>query len=134
VKSKLERTPLTEIAGLPAPLAVSSPEATALDLISFSHRLGGIERVLEVIQGLEGTMTGTGMRSALRAGVPVTVLQRIGCVFEKLKFDSLADIVQRALPQRFPPALLQAHGQRAAGPAREPWGIVDNVHLRHIRK
>src|SRR5713226_1579467 len=51
VKSKLEFTPLTEIPGLPAPLAVSSPEATALDLIAFSHRLGGIERALEVIQG-----------------------------------------------------------------------------------
>jgi hypothetical protein len=74
------------------------------------------------------------MRSALRAGVPVTVLQRIGWVFEKLKFDSLADIVQRALPQRFPPALLQAHGRREAGPAREPWGIVDNVQLRRGRK
>jgi hypothetical protein len=134
VKSKLESTPLTEIRGLPAPLAVSSPEATALDLIAFSHRLGGIERALEVIDGLEDAMTGTGMRSALRSGVPVTVLQRIGYVFEKLKFDSLADIVQRALPRRFPPALLQAHGQRAAGPAREPWAIVDNVQLRRSRK
>jgi hypothetical protein len=74
------------------------------------------------------------MRSALRSGVPVTVLQRIGYVFEKLKFDSLADIVQRALPRRFPPALLQAHGKRAAGPAREPWAIVDNVQLRRSRK
>jgi hypothetical protein len=134
VKSKLESTPLTEIPGLPAPLAVSSPEATALDLIAFSHRLGGIERALEVIQGLADAMTGTGMRSALRSGVPVTVLQRIGYVFEKLKFDSLADIVHRALPRRFPPALLQAHGQRAAGPAREPWAIIDNVQLRRSRK
>jgi AbiEi antitoxin C-terminal domain len=130
VKSKLEGTPLTEIPGLPAPLAVSSPEATALDLIAFSHRLGGIERMLEVIKGLEGALTGTGVRAALRAGVPVTVLQRIGWAFEKLQFDSLADIVQRALPQRFPPALLQSHGRRAAGPTRKPWGIVDNVQRR----
>jgi hypothetical protein len=74
------------------------------------------------------------MRRALRAGVPVTVLQRIGWVFERLKFESLADIVQRALPQRFPPALLQAHGHRASGPACEPWGIVDNVQLRLSRE
>src|SRR6266403_2636232 len=134
VKSKLELTPLTEIPGLPAPLAVSSPEATALDLIAFSHRLGGIERALEVIKGLEETMTVTGMRSAVGAGVPVTILQRIGYILERLRFDSLADIVLRALPQRLPPALLQAHGQRAAGPAREPWSIVDNVQLRRSRK
>ena len=134
VKSKLESTPLTEIPWLPAPLAVSSREATALDLIAFSHRLGGIERALEVIQGLEDAMTGTGLRSVLRSGVPVTVLQRIGYVFEKLKFGSLADIVHRALPRRFPPALLQAHGQRVAGPVRGPWAIVDNVHLRRARK
>jgi hypothetical protein len=134
VKSKLEITPLGEIPGLPAPLAVSSPEATTLDLIAFSHRLGGIERVLEVIQGLKGAMTGTGMRSALRAGVPVTVMQRTGYVFEVLRFDSLADIVRRVLPKHFPPALLQTHGQRAGGPAREPWAIVDNTQLRRSRK
>jgi hypothetical protein len=134
VKSKLDTTPLTEIPGLLAPLAVSSPEATALDLIAFSHRLGGIERVRDVIRGLEDAMTGAGMRSAIRAGVPVTLLQRIGWVFETLEFDSLANIVQRSLPQRFPPALLQAHGRRAAGPAREPWGIVDNVELPRGRK
>jgi predicted transcriptional regulator of viral defense system len=134
VKSKLEITPLTEIAGLPAPLAVSSPEATALDLIAFSHRLGGIERVLEVIQGLKSTMTGVGMRSALRAGVPITVIQRTGYLFEVLKFNSLADVVRQALPKRFPPALLQTHGRRAGGPAREPWAIVDNILLRRSRK
>ena len=134
VKSKLESTPLTEIAGLAAPLAVSSPEATALDLIAFSHRLGGIERALEVIEGLEGAMSVTGMRRALRAGVPVTVMQRIGWVLEKLEFHSLANIVQRALPKRFPPTLLQAHGRRAAGLASQPWGIVDNVQLRRSRR
>jgi hypothetical protein len=134
VKSRLELTPLTAIPGLPAPLAVSSPEATALDLIAFSHRLGGIERALDVIKGLKETMTVTGMRSAIGAGVPVTVLQRIGYVFEMLRFDSLADVVQRALPKRFPPALLQAHGQRAQGPAREPWAIVDNLKLHRRRK
>src|ERR1700730_4894106 len=51
VKSKLESTPLTEIPGLPAPLAVSSPEATALDLIAFSHRLGGLARPRGGIKG-----------------------------------------------------------------------------------
>jgi len=134
VKSKLELTPLTEIPGLPAPLAVSSPEATALDLIAFSHRLGGIERALEVIKGLKPVLTAPGLRSAICRGVPVTVLQRIGYVFEMLRFDSLADIVQGALPKHFPAALLQAHGQRIKGPAHEPWAIVNNTQLRRNRK
>ena len=130
VKSKLELTPLAEIRGLPAPLAVSSPESTALDLISFSHRLGGIERALEVIDGLRHAMTVKGMRNAIGAGIPVTVLQRIGYVFERLQFDSLADTVRRALPERFPPAFLQAHGARAKGHLYAPWAIIDNVPLR----
>jgi AbiEi antitoxin C-terminal domain len=134
VKSTLELTPLTEIPGLPAPLAVSSPEATALDLIAFSHRLGGIERALDVIQGLKGAMTVTGMRSAIRGGVPVTVLQRIRYIFEMLRFDSLADSVQRALPKHFAPALLQSRGKRVQRPAREPWGIIDNIKLPRSRK
>ncbi len=129
VKAKLEVTPLTEIPGLPAPLAVSSAEATTLDLIAFSHRLGGIERVREVIRGLAGAMTVQGMRSALRANVPVTVMQRTGYVLEALGFDSLSEVVQRALPKRFPPALLQAHGHRAEGPASDPWAVIDNLQL-----
>jgi hypothetical protein len=134
VKSTLELTPLTEIPGLPAPLAVSSPEATALDLIAFSHRLGGIERALDVIKGLEGSMTVTGMRIAIRAGVPVTVLQRIGYICELLRLDSLADTVQTALPKHFPPALLQVRGKRERRAAREPWGVIDNLNLHRGRK
>jgi hypothetical protein len=79
-------------------------------------------------------MTVAGMRSAIRAGVPITVLQRIGYVFEMLRFDSLADSVQRALPKHFPPALLQSRGKRAQGPVREPWGIIDNLKLVRGRK
>jgi hypothetical protein len=75
-------------------------------------------------------MTVTGMRMAIRASVPVTVLQRIGYLFELLRFDSLADTVQTALPKHFPPALLQVRGKRAQRPVREPWGVIDNLKLR----
>jgi hypothetical protein len=79
-------------------------------------------------------MTVRGMRSAICAGVPVTILQRVGYVFEMLEFDSLADSVRRALPKHFPPALLQSHGKSVQGPAREPWGIIDNLKLLRGRQ
>jgi hypothetical protein len=49
VKKHLRQTPLSSLAGMPAPLALSSPEATILDLIAFSDRIGGRRRVTEVI-------------------------------------------------------------------------------------
>ena len=45
VKAALTKTPLSRLPGLPAPLAVSTPEATALDLVAYSHRIGGVSRV-----------------------------------------------------------------------------------------
>ena len=133
VKSALERTPLTALHGLPAPLAVSSPEATVFDLVAFSHRIGGIERAGEVIRGLEGALSPTGLHSAIGAGVSVAVLQRTGHLFERLGFARLAEIVWRALPAHLQPVLLQSHGRRATGRPDGRWAIVDNLNKGTVR-
>jgi len=77
VKSSLPQTPLTTFVGMPAPLAVSSPEATALDLVAFSHRIGGIRRIAEMISELKSTMTLAGLRAALRAEPQIAVAEEL---------------------------------------------------------
>ena len=78
VKKHLRQTPLSSLAGMPAPLAVSSPEATVLDLIAFSDRIGGIRRVTDVIADLKGVINLVGLRAALRAETQTSIKQRLG--------------------------------------------------------
>ena len=133
VKKDVATTPRIELRGLLAPLAVSTPEATALDLIAFQSRLGGIERVTEVIVGLLPRMTTKSLKSALRAEPAIAVRQRLGYVLEVLGREPLAATVRASLPVRLTPVRLKPDG-RSGAPSRsadlkEPWAVYDNVAL-----
>jgi hypothetical protein len=129
-KRGLETTPLAAIAGLPAPLNISSPEATVFDLIAYSHRIGGIFRALEVAQGLKPRLSIGGLNRAVGAGLPATVLQRAGYLFETLGWAPFADTLERALPARFPTTALQTRGRSTVSAPDPRWAVVDNIQLR----
>jgi hypothetical protein len=131
VKSHLLGTPLSAFAGTPAPLAVSSPEATALDLIAFSHRIGGIRRVTEIIADLKSSMSLVGLRAALHAEIQIAVKQRLGYVLTVLGLDRMAEEVRRSLPKRLAVAPLQTRAatSRRTSEARLPWMVLDNIGL-----
>jgi len=135
VKAHLRQTPLSALAGMPAPLAVSSPEATALDLIAFSYRLGGIRRVTEVVADLKRVMSLVGLRTALRAETQTSVKQRLGYVLSILGLDRMAEEVRRTLPKRLAVALLQSQAPvaRRTRDVRQPWMVLDNVGLETER-
>ncbi len=135
VKTHLRQTPLSALAGMPAPLAVSSPEATALDLIGFSHRIGGIRRATEVIADLKGVMSVVGLRTALRAETQISVKQRLGYVLSILGLDRMAEEARRSLPKRLAVALLQTRTPVAhsASDVHQPWMVLDNVGLGTAR-
>ena len=131
VKATLGKTPLTRLPGMPAPLAVSTPEATALDLIAFSHRIGGISRVTQVIADLKPAMTLTGLRQALTAETQTSVKQRLGYVLQSLGWERMAAEVHKDLPPRLTVVLLQTHAQasKPVGNTCQPWMVLDNIGL-----
>jgi hypothetical protein len=133
VKKDAAATPRIELPGLLAPLCVSTPEATALDLIAFQSRLGGIERVTEVIAGLLRRMSVNGLKSALRAEPVLAVRQRLGYVLEVLGSERLAATVRASLTGRLTPVRLKPDGRSGAAPTssdlKEPWAVYDNVNL-----
>jgi hypothetical protein len=136
VKKHLQQTPLSSLAGMPAPLAVSSPEATILDLIAFSDRIGGIRRVTEVIADLKGVINPVGLRVALRAETQTSLKQRLGYILSIMGLDRMAEEVRRSLPKRLAVAPLQtlAPVARGANEAHQPWMVIDNVELDNKRR
>ena len=125
-------TPLSELAGLAAPLAVSTPEATALDLIAFNNRIGGIRRAAEVIAEMRSAFTVHGLRKALVAEQQTALKQRFGYVLEVLGMERMAAEVRRVLPERCAVTALQTHAptQLPRSAAAHPWWILDNVQLK----
>jgi hypothetical protein len=97
-KRHAARTPLSVLPGIAAPMNVSTPAATLLDLVAFSRRVGGMARVLEIVAGLKPKLTAHDIRGALLAGVPTPVVQRTGYLLERLECPSFASIAESFLP------------------------------------
>lgn len=136
VKKHLQQTPLSSLAGMPAPLAVSSPEATVLDLIAFSDRMGGIRRATDVIADLKEVISLAGLRAALHTETHTSTKQRLGYILNILGLDRMAEEVQRSLPKRLAVTPLQIHAPvtQRANDARDPWMVLDNVGLENERR
>lgn len=128
-KRRADLTPLSVLPGLAAPMNVSSPAATLLDLIAFSRRVGGMGRVFEIAEGLKPKLTPHDLREALLAGVPTPVMQRTGHLLEHLGYPSLVSVVERVLPATRAWVALQTGTSAHRAPRVDRWRLLDNVSL-----
>jgi hypothetical protein len=127
VKHRIERTPTQQPAGAPAPLCISTPEATAYDLIRYAPRIGGIERAAETIRPLLPLMRVRELKRVLDAENEPGVAQRLGFVIEANGNPSLANTVHDWLPDELTPVpLAPATGRRHSLPLVKRWQILNN--------
>jgi hypothetical protein len=127
VKRRIERTPTQQPAGAVAPLCVSTPEATAFDLIRHATRIGGIERAAETIGPLLPVLRVRELKRVLAAENEPAVAQRLGFVIEASGAKSLATVVRDWLPDKLTPVTLSPiKGQRDAIPLVERWQVLNN--------
>jgi hypothetical protein len=126
VKRTLERTPTQPLANAFAPLQVSTPEATAFDLIRYAARIGGIGRAAETIAPLLPLMRPAELRRVLEIEDAPATAQRLGFVLEKLRATDLARVVQAWLPADLIPVPL-VPGLRGDAPEIKRWRIFNNT-------
>src|SRR3546814_16591422 len=69
---------------------VSTPEATALDLVRYMKQSGGISRVVQIIADLAPQMKVPAFKGALEAQPEITVIQRAGFILDALGRPPLA--------------------------------------------
>jgi len=71
---------------------ISSPELTALDLISYYHGVGGFNRVATVLEELQETVEPEKLLAAAKLYDETTVIQRLGyileCILEESKLSN----------------------------------------------
>jgi predicted transcriptional regulator of viral defense system len=86
-KVKYEQTPTTKIKVQTGFISVSSPEATAFDLLRYKRALGGIDRVLTVLQELGEKLDATRLQKAAQFDGNVAYAQRLGWLLERAGFS-----------------------------------------------
>jgi len=114
-------------------LKISNPVLTATDLIQYAKRVGGLNRVATVLAELAESMKPVGFNSALLQHVPVTALQRLGYLLDKVIGNQpLADALYEALEKnnatlfRIP---LKAAARDKGFPSDEKWKVIINTTI-----
>ena len=126
VKRTVEQTPTQPLANAYAPLQVSTPEATAFDLVQYATRIGGIGRVAETMVPLLPLMRPAELRRVLKIENEPATAQRLGFVLENLRAMDLAKVVQNWLPSdlKFVPLV---PGLAGAAAESKRWRILNNA-------
>jgi len=116
-----------QLANAFAPLRVSTPAATAFDLVRYAPRIGGIDRAVETLVPLLPMIEARDALAVLDAENETATAQRLGYVVERAGRTDLASVIDRWLPSRRPMTPLiptKAIGKSARLVQR--WRVLDN--------
>ena len=108
-------TPVRRLPGPVTMLRVSTPEATALDLVRFMDDAGGLNAVAGVLRQMVAGCTADGMREALNAAQDVPSAQRLGCLLEVVDRSALAPTVAAWLRPHRPRVVPLELGPQSGG-------------------
>ena len=111
-------------------MCISDPAVTAIDLVAYASRVGGLDRVLTVLQELSEKITPNKLVEAANREKHLSHLQRLGWLLEQAQrvdlVASLADWISKKKPNRTPldPAL-----PRKGFPRNSRWKVVINTQV-----
>lgn len=128
-KKHFDTTPLQSRKGHSGMLPVSTPEATALDLVRYARQIGGLDAVLTVISELVESMKPASLAAAADKEPETAQIQRLGWLLDHLGQSQLGDSLYASLPDskslsRVP---LDPGSPRTGGTTRNRWRVLENA-------
>lgn len=128
VKKGLSHTPVTRIKVQTGFIAVSTPEATALDLVRYSRAIGGLDRVITVLQELGEVLHADKLIEAAQSDGNVTYAQRLGWLLEKAGYSALTHDLAKWIIQKKPfPAKLEPSSPIRGATQDTRWNLFLNT-------
>jgi predicted transcriptional regulator of viral defense system len=125
----LESTPAVEAQTDTGSMRVSTPEATAFDLVRFAPAAGHLSNVATVLVELAEELD-SGALAALAASRAVPDAQRLGYLLDFIGEDDLANSLLDALAGRRRRTILLMPGQASRDePAHPLWRVVPNERV-----
>ena len=129
-KSQFANVPQIRVKVQTGYIPVSTPEATAFDLIRYSRRIGGLGRVLTVLQELGEVMDPGNLEKAAKADEKVTYAQRLGFLLEKAGFSNLTGALFQWVDVKYPlPVKLEPSMPTRGSKKDERWRILVNIDV-----
>jgi len=110
---------------------ISNAELTALDLIEYQHRIGGLNRAATVLYELSESMSPVRLKEILKNDFPLSVLQRLGYILEfvLLKKD-LSNVIKSYLFDKKIFRIPLIPGYKKKGFAvNDDWKVIENTKI-----
>jgi len=129
-KTRFSDVPLTQVKVQTGHIPTSTPEATALDLIRYARRIGGLDRVLTVLQELGEVMEPEKLEEAAKSDGKIAYAQRLGFLLEKAGFSNLTEKVSKWVHEKNPlPVKLEPSMPTRGCKKDERWKILVNIDV-----
>lgn len=129
VKSKWQEEDITEKKTETGYIKVSSPALTAFDLVHYNKKIGGLNRIIPILEDLVESIKSTDLnKTAMAQKIPH--MQRLGYLLEQLGNEKLATVLFKRIarkPLREIPISL-AHKNRE-GVLNNKWNVIINTEL-----
>lgn len=111
---------------------VSSPELTALDLVFYNHKIGGINRLLPILEDLAEVMKPSKLYKTAKQYNQITIVQRLGFLLDTIigaaeLSASLKKLVKENTCSTIPLSI--AHKGKE-GEINNDWKIIINTDLQ----
>lgn len=129
-KRNFEVTPVVSTKVQTGFIPVSTPEGTAIDLIRYARAIGGLDRVLTVLQELGETMDRLKLVGAIKADGNLAYGQRLGWLLERAGHSELVEGLLEWIRERNPlPAKLEP-SLPIRGAEKDPhWQLLINTEV-----
>ncbi|MDP2182980.1 MAG: type IV toxin-antitoxin system AbiEi family antitoxin [Actinomycetota bacterium] len=122
-------TPAARVRTETGTMLVSSPEATAFDLVRFPGAAGGWSGIAMVLQELSERLAPDALQAAA-ASHKTPDIQRLGYVLDQVGQPRLAEPLLRVLAsRRYRPVALASDASVTGKVAESPWRVIPNVDV-----
>jgi predicted transcriptional regulator of viral defense system len=133
IKNQLiAEVPIALISTPKSRLAVSTPEATVMDLLRFPKQSGGLNTIITIISELKEVISEEKLKLLVQQQPGVAWKQRLGYIFELINAPHLADIVKNYLNRldRVDYILLNPNVKKPRkNKINAIWKIIENVKI-----
>jgi predicted transcriptional regulator of viral defense system len=131
-RKDIKDVPRQKISTSKSVLQISSPEATAMDLVYYPQRCGGLNHIATVLSELHEKMQPEKLSLLLETFAELAWKQRLGYLLDKLAADKLANVVNDFLARQrrvdyisLMPGLIAS----AKVARNEKWKIIENTTI-----
>lgn len=112
-------------------LKLSNPVLTAYDLVYYQIRVGGLNRVTEILSELVEVIKPGDMQIISRLNCKIATLQRLGFILEfVLKRTDIADALYKQIHSQIQYRIpLSFHRSKSGYPVDNHWNVIQNISI-----